>query len=59
MKHPFIKPEFEDTPRRRDGTTREQQELAAKRLVEVLELAEALPYEPKDELDLPARQGSS
>jgi hypothetical protein len=36
---------------------RERQELAARRLVEVLALAEALPFNPRDELDRPKHGG--
>lgn len=32
---------------------RQRQELASRHLIEVLELAEALPYKPRSEIDLP------
>lgn len=55
MSRPFTKPDFERAPRDTEGTEREQQERAARRLIEVLDLAEALPYKPKKTLDPPAR----
>lgn len=55
MSRPFTKPEFEKVAPDRRGTEREQQERAARALVEVLGLAEALPYEPRRTLDRPAR----
>lgn len=55
MSRPFTKPDFERVSRDTEGTEREQQERAARRLIEVLDLAEALPYKPKKTLDPPAR----
>lgn len=52
MSRPFTKPEFEKIPPDRRGTERDQQERAAQALVEVLGLAEALPYEPRRTLDI-------
>lgn len=58
MKPRLKAPEFEKT-RRDHGLTEEQRlELAGRQLIEVLELAEALPYSPRWELDLPRRVDS-
>jgi hypothetical protein len=46
-------PEFELEQLDRSRPVKELHELAARRLVEVLELAEALPFTPRDHLDLP------
>lgn len=46
-------PEFELEKLDRSRPVEELHVLAARRLVEVLELAEALPFTPRDDLNLP------
>lgn len=48
-------PDFERDSGCPDGTETEQREWIDRALVEVIGLAEALPYEPKPQHDLPAR----
>lgn len=55
MKSTLKVPEFESQSGLPDGTLAEQQEWIARAIIEVISLAEALPFEPAAQHDLPAR----